>query len=1435
MKTLSGKPDTLRRRAGRLPLLLAAVVMAGLAGAARAAEVPDLRFQVRDFAVGKDAVALSARREARGQGAFYRVEAGGLGLDVSAEAEVSRDRVAVDCSVRDRRGEDRALTVRIGLPLDAVGWQWHDDPATARTIEAGKSYEKVQSWGGLRSVSVYPFCALAGAGRGVGMAVDLDDPRVYRFRYDAAAKTLWIEVDLGIARDAGPIAGAANFSFLLFDFPPAWGFRAALQRYYALFPEFARRRAPDDGIWLLSFSPGAMANPWDFGLKFDEGGQGRAGYDVTHGIEPYVYTEPWGKYEHFGDRPTPDGKPRYGEKAPLLPVPQMMEILRGDLSLPDKVRDRHFGGAPRSEIARSLENSAITDREGRWVLRHWTDEWSKGDWLSNVTCNPDPKLPRPNRASVAWERELWPAFRVAERAGGALKGIYHDSIASFMGFDNENFRRDHWRVADIPLVPSEAAKGPAQLHAFACVPFARQVAEEMWGRNLLVIANTFRPHMQYFTHLVDMIGAGETKSCGLMPDEHYRYLRAYAGTKPVSWMDYSFVDPKVSWEQKERGMNRCLFYAVHPGTGPFDAADQFEPSRPLFRRYERLIIALGQAGWQPVTDAWVRRTAEGAAGGAGRAGRAGGAGRVGGASQGSQAGGAGQGSRGSQTGQTGPTGAGAPDPTGAAGAAPDPAGAGAEPPPLLVERFGAAEDSVWFTLRNPNAGEQSGELVADLPAGLAAAKDVMVWDALAERPAAGARVSRRPATAVVPFTLAPEETAVYRVATRDRILRDALVETRTWLERFRAEAQWVGRATGGVLVNGGFEDEMAPWGTDEKAGRQTTVTISKEEPLAGKSSLRVVSEGADANAAIHQGADLRGGVPYHFSFTYRWSRPEGARGGVVPRFGVKDAAGQWLSKDYVHVNDLQPTGGKPAHFEREVTFVPATAGGFFQFLCSGAFGTFEVDEVMLRPAATQTPRESVEKSLAALTASGAEQHLQAALAAGGKPDQVDRLAAVVNAFLAVAQGVDAATSGEHVRRCLGLPLQAAALSASRALEIAARVHVQATEFQPATAGESVRVPLALTNLSRSGVAGWKVRVLGQEGPAVEAGPVPAWSPKVTGDGSLRGSADAQVVVPIECRWGWHDVLLKAEVGWGKQTLPLLRRVTLRLQPAASVTVVSPALAGDERTLRLSLENHSGRDLAGRLRVEGQGIAPVEVDAAVPAGGRQVVPVRVEAAGVPAAGARVKASWQAGAHTATWEGEVFPVPAASCPRVAQAPAVDGNLDDPAWQVAGALSPFVLHGAPAAPKQQTDIRLCRDDQNLYVAITCHGPTGALAAAHTGRDGDLWMDDAVELFLDPDGRREEYFHLVVNAAGARYDAVRAGGALDKGWNGEWEARVARQPDAWRVEMAIPFAALRARPVGAWSANFARADAGAGEASVWACTHGGFHTPARFGELRF
>ncbi len=194
------------------------------------------------------------------------------------------------------------------------------------------------------------------------------------------------------------------------------------------------------------------------------------------------------------------------------------------------------------------------------------------------------------------------------------------------------------------------------------------------------------------------------------------------------------------------------------------------------------------------------------------------------------------------------------------------------------------------------------------------------------------------------------------------------------------------------------------------------------------------------------------------------------------------------------------------------------------------------------------------------------------------------------------------------------------------------------------------------------------------------------------------------------------------------------------------------------------------------------------------------------------------------------------PVISIPRASAAPKIDGSLDDPCWKTAAKASDFrfVDNGAPEGPAH-TLAMTCYDDSALYVAFSCQEPAmDRLVARQSGRDqSGVWLDDGIELFIDPTGRREKYAHFIVNTNGSLYEEI----GQDPTWNPDIQYQARKRADGYDVELAIPWAALEAAGFPrseAMALNFCRNRyAGSQQTphTAWACTFGGFHEPGRFG----
>jgi len=189
-----------------------------------------------------------------------------------------------------------------------------------------------------------------------------------------------------------------------------------------------------------------------------------------------------------------------------------------------------------------------------------------------------------------------------------------------------------------------------------------------------------------------------------------------------------------------------------------------------------------------------------------------------------------------------------------------------------------------------------------------------------------------------------------------------------------------------------------------------------------------------------------------------------------------------------------------------------------------------------------------------------------------------------------------------------------------------------------------------------------------------------------------------------------------------------------------------------------------------------------------------------------------------------------------PKTGTAPTIDGNDDDPCWKNAAVAAGFVLNDGSAPARHATTVRATYDNSALYLLFECEeNDMNSIVSRCKDRDGVVWQDDSVEVFIDVGRTRKSYAHLVVNSLGVLMD--------EKGRNRNWDsgAKVAARllRDSWRVEMAIPFSGLGRAPRKGetWGINFCRSRprGASAEYSCWSCTFGTFHNPSRFGVATF
>lgn len=191
------------------------------------------------------------------------------------------------------------------------------------------------------------------------------------------------------------------------------------------------------------------------------------------------------------------------------------------------------------------------------------------------------------------------------------------------------------------------------------------------------------------------------------------------------------------------------------------------------------------------------------------------------------------------------------------------------------------------------------------------------------------------------------------------------------------------------------------------------------------------------------------------------------------------------------------------------------------------------------------------------------------------------------------------------------------------------------------------------------------------------------------------------------------------------------------------------------------------------------------------------------------------------------------PAATAITITQAPSaivIDGQLNEPAYSASKSLQLVKVPGG-GKTKYPTETWIFEGPDALYIAFKCHDDnTTALQKNITTRDGNIWSDDCVEIFLDTNLDRQGYYHFGLNPIAVQYDASCQPGGKTSDWNCQWQAKTFIADKFWSAEVKIPLPQFIISQ--RFGLNLCRERRG-GECSSMAILTGLFHEPSEFVEI--
>ena len=551
-------------------------------------------FYARDVAAGSDYVHFGGTVTQSGSNLVFAGSAPTLGLVVTATFRSGGTHIIVDASLQDTRGADRAISLFFALPLAPAGrtW-WQDIRASAAAASAPEHRYIVQTdWGANGAMSRYCLADLSGPA-GLALAYPMDRPAVARFAYNSITRQFFVAYELGLTPRTLTHPGRADVRFLLYSHDPAWGFREAFAKYVRIFPQFFTQRVTQGGTWVLHASLDGISNIADFSIKFHSTGDAGvySGDDSRNAFTLRYLCEPWGRWLVL---------PSNVDHRNYAAVMAYVESMR---SSPIQ-SERNWGNA--------ILSSGAFDAQGLYRYDPADEPFYSHAAAFVLNADPGISIPGywPNRGQQGWGTSTKETYQHPE--WGILDGELIDSFED-RGLIS-NFRQEHQTFSDYPLTFDLASKRIVIPHVFSSYEFAKMVSDDVHALGKYCMANGALLRWSFEACLFDVMGSerGWLAGSQFCPegDTLLNFWRTMSYRKPYCVVQNTDLTV-FNHQMVEKYFAVCAFYGIYPGfftynsgvTNYWERSDWYERDRDLFVKYMPKIIALNQAGWEPVTHA----------------------------------------------------------------------------------------------------------------------------------------------------------------------------------------------------------------------------------------------------------------------------------------------------------------------------------------------------------------------------------------------------------------------------------------------------------------------------------------------------------------------------------------------------------------------------------------------------------------------------------------------------------------------------------------------------------------------------------------------------------------------------------------------------------------------------------------------------------------
>ncbi len=168
--------------------------------------------------------------------------------------------------------------------------------------------------------------------------------------------------------------------------------------------------------------------------------------------------------------------------------------------------------------------------------------------------------------------------------------------------------------------------------------------------------------------------------------------------------------------------------------------------------------------------------------------------------------------------------------------------------------------------------------------------------------------------------------------------------------------------------------------------------------------------------------------------------------------------------------------------------------------------------------------------------------------------------------------------------------------------------------------------------------------------------------------------------------------------------------------------------------------------------------------------------------------------------------------------------DGVADEDFWKEAALIRDFQIFRKGGRSGAATELRICADKKNIYLALRCEEPSGKISAL---QDSSVWGSDNADIFFASTAEGNEWVRqLTVGCNGKRYTEFIG--------EERFFPVLKLEKAQWTAEIVIPWAEMGALENGTLRFNMLRNRKAAGEISTWQNVWYGIDTDM-FGTLKF